>query len=491
MSSAARPPAGAPVAVSGSGVVSPIGNDLGAFDDALFAGRSAIRPHVLDLPGIELPAVPIAAAAFDAASVIAPSRVPLDRGTAMALAAAEDAARDAGLAIGGFDPERLGIFWGSGMAGAATFEVTCRTVYADRRRMRPTSVVTTMPNAPVAELALRFGARGAALAYACACASSAVAIGEAMRAIRAGWIDVAIAGGSESLLTPGVLASWQAMRVLAPIGAGADAIDAARRACRPFAADRAGFALGEAAGAFVLESVEHAQRARRDKPGSASPGYATNCDGVHITNPDAAGQARAMRAALADAGLDPGAIGYLNAHGTATLNGDAAEAESIAAVFGANGVPVSSTKAIHGHLLGAGGAVELLAALRALAAGRLPPTANTTTVDSVCDRPRDVRARPALGLVHVMSSSFAFGGTNAVLVASRAADDGIECRPMRHQPGRSPDRAADAVRVDRQPEGGEDAQPPHSTAAAPARQRTDRMTSPGATARSRRRPPAP
>ncbi|HEV7574750.1 MAG TPA: beta-ketoacyl-[acyl-carrier-protein] synthase family protein [Caldimonas sp.] len=422
MSSTARP--GAPVAVSGCGVVSPIGNDLRAFDEALFAGRSAVRPHVLDLPGIDVPPVPIAAAAFDAATVTAPSRVPLDRGTAMALAAADGAARDAGLAIESIDRERLGIFWGSGMAGAATFEATCRTVYAERRRMRPTSVVTTMPNAPVAELALRFGARGAALAYACACASSAVAIGEAMRAIRAGWIDVAIAGGSESLLTPGVLASWQAMRVLAPIGTGVDvagAAEVAKRACRPFAADRAGFALGEAAAAFILESADHA-RARGATPRFDLAGYATNCDGVHITNPDASGQARAMRAALADAGLGAGAIGYLNAHGTATVAGDAAEAESLAMVFGANGVPMSSTKAIHGHLLGAGGAVELLVALRALAAGRLPPTANVERADPAFAIDLVTGgARASTGLEAVMSNSFAFGGTNAVLIARRSA----------------------------------------------------------------------
>jgi len=153
----------------------------------------------------------------------------------------------------------------------------------------------------------------------------------------------------------------------------------------------------------------------------ALAGYATNCDGIHITNPEAAGQARAMRAALDDAGLDPKAIGYLNAHGTATLPGDAAEAESIALVFGAGRVPVSSTKAIHGHLLGAGGAVELLAAARALVGERLPPTAHTSMVDSsfALDLVTDT-ARPAPGLRHVMSNSFAFGGTNAVLVASRA-----------------------------------------------------------------------
>jgi 3-oxoacyl-[acyl-carrier-protein] synthase II len=334
MSSAASRPAGAPVAVSGSGVVSAIGVGVEAFENALFAGRSGVRAHIVDLPGIEVPAVPIAAADFDATAVIAPSRLPLDRATAMALVAADEAVRRAGLPAGAIDPERLGIFWGSGMAGASTFEMTCRIVYAERRRMRPTSVVTTMPNAPTAELALRFGARGAALAYACACASSAVAIGEAMRAIRAGWIDVAIAGGSESLLTPGVVASWQAMRVLAPVTFGDDA--AARRACRPFAADRAGFALGEAAAAFVLESSEHV-RARGAAAAWQLAGYATNCDGVHITNPDAAGQARAMRAALADAGVDPDAIGHVNAHGTATLAGDAAEATALASVFGRGG----------------------------------------------------------------------------------------------------------------------------------------------------------
>jgi len=338
----------------------------------------------------------------------------------MALVAADRAAHEAGLVAGSVERDRLGVFWGSGMAGATTFETTCRSLYAERRRMRPTSVVTTMPNAPVAEIALRFGARGAALAYACACASSAVAIGEAMRAIRAGWIDVAIAGGSESLLTPGVLASWQAMRVLTPLAAGADREASAQRACRPFAADRAGFALGEAAAAFILESSEHA-RARGATARFHLAGYASNCDGVHITNPDAGGQARAMRAALADAGLTADAIGYLNAHGTATTTGDAAEAESIAIVFGANGVPVSSTKAIHGHLLGAGGAVELLASLRALALGRVPPTGCTTAIDPAFAIDVVIgAARPLPGLGHVMSNSFAFGGTNAALVASRA-----------------------------------------------------------------------
>ncbi|HEX2542685.1 MAG TPA: beta-ketoacyl-[acyl-carrier-protein] synthase family protein [Caldimonas sp.] len=406
------------VAISGTGVVSPLGNDERSFAAALFAGRSAIRAQALDLPGIDLPPVAIAPAAFDAGAVVAPSRVPLDRGTAMAIQAAGDAGRAAALGPGSCASERLGIFWGSGMAGAATFEATCRTVFAERRRMRPTSVVTTMPNAAAAELALLFGARGAALAYACACASSAVAIGEAMRAIRAGWIDVAIAGGSESMLTPGVLSGWQAMRVLAPVRLGADEENAA--ACRPFDAQRAGFALGEAAAAFVLESAAHARR-RGAVPRAVLSGYATNCDGMHITNPDAEGQARAMRAALADAGLEPGAIGYVNAHGTATPAGDPAEAESLSRVFGAGGVPVSSTKGQHGHLLGAGGAIELLATVLALQHGRLPATASTRDLDAAFAIDLVLgEARRSPSLQHAMSNSFAFGGTNAVLVASHA-----------------------------------------------------------------------
>lgn len=403
------------VRVAGYGFVTPLGHDTERFDTQLFGGHSAVRAQPVALPG--LPPAQLAAAAcdFDDAAQRAPSRLPMDRGTAMALAAAESAVQAAAEAAPFEpDPERLGVFWGSGMGGAGTFEATCRALYADQRRMRPTTVPTTMPNAAVAELALRFGARGAALTYACACASSAVAIGEALRALRAGWIDTAIVGGHEAMLAPGVMASWDAMRVLAPVRTEADA----PRACRPFAADRAGFALGEGAAALVLETEAHA-RARGARSPLFLAGYATNCDGMHITNPHAPGQARALRAALRDAGLAPTDIGYINAHGTATVAGDLAEAQSVAEVFG-DGVPVSSTKAIHGHLLGGGGAVELVATLRALARRCLPPTAHLDAADPAfaLDLVRG-DAREAPGLRYALSNSFAFGGTNAVLVAGR------------------------------------------------------------------------
>lgn len=412
------------IAVAGMGFVTPLGHTLAAFDEALFNGRSAVRAQKLKIGAFDEMTLAIAACDFDDTSARSTSRLPLDRGTAMAIAAAKDAWAQSGIgeADGAdeadsdftLDGERLGVYWGSGMAGSATFDNTARGLYSESKRVRPTTVLTTMPNAAAAEIALLFGARGASLTYACACASSAVAIGEAMRAIRGGWIDVAIVGGHESMLTPATLASWHSMRVTASPPEGAP-----ETACRPFSADRTGFALGEGAAALVIESEAHA-RARGASHSMTLSGYATNCDSVHMTNPDPGGQGRAMRAALKDAGLRPEDIGYVNAHGTATGAGDAAEAASIHAVFG-NEVPVSSTKAIHGHLLGGGGVLEAIVAMRALERQSLPPNANLETPDPAfaIDLVRG-SARAAPGLRHAMSNSFAFGGTNAVLIVSHA-----------------------------------------------------------------------
>ncbi|MET3494034.1 beta-ketoacyl-[acyl-carrier-protein] synthase family protein [Variovorax boronicumulans] len=419
LAASAERAASVPLRVSGIGFITPIGRTVQAFDEALFTGRSVVRAQTLAIEGMDPMSLAVAACDFESNGVRSTSRLPLDRGTAMALSAAEDAAAQAGLGTDSVDPDRLGIFWGSGLAGAGSFDTTTSALYGEHKRVRPTTVLTVMPNAAVAELALHFGARGAAIAYACACASSAVAIGEAMRAIRGGWIDVAIVGGHDAMLTPGVMASWHAMRVMAPPPAGAPS-----SACRPFSGDRAGFAIGEGAAALVIETEAHAL-ARGAPANEGAPfvlaGYATNCDGTHITNPDSAGQVRAMRAALRDAGIAASDIGHINAHGTATSAGDAAEAASIREVFG-HAVPVSATKAIHGHVLGGGGAIELIAALRALARESLPPIANLQTPDAAFDLDF-VRgeAREARGIRYAMSNSFAFGGTNAVIVAGRAA----------------------------------------------------------------------
>jgi 3-oxoacyl-[acyl-carrier-protein] synthase II len=351
----------------------------------------------------------------------------------MALSAAKDALIAAGLAtrkplidggpthpseaeieinFQGVDPTRVGVFWGSGMAGAYSFDQTAEMLYHQQKRIRPTSVVTIMPNSAAAELALLIKAQGTCMTYSCACASSAVAMGEALRALRAGWLDVALVGGSEAMLSPGVLASWNALRVLSPVK------DDARNACRPFAKDRSGFALGEGAGAFILERSGHAA-----KRGVTSKlelrGYASNCDATHMTLPDAAGQVRAMNAALQDAHLSAKDIGYVNAHATATIAGDAAEVGSVTEILGQD-VPISSTKGQFGHMLGAAGALEMIVSLKALEHQTLPPNAHLST--ELVDPGFNLNFVGTKGspqvLKHALSNSFAFGGTNAVLIAS-------------------------------------------------------------------------
>jgi 3-oxoacyl-[acyl-carrier-protein] synthase II len=274
-----------------------------------------------------------------------------------------------------------------------------------------------MNNAAGSNVSVKWGLRGPFANFSTACSSSAMAIGEAVLAIRAGRADAIVAGGSEALLTPGLLAAWQALRTLAP----ADAADPAR-SCKPFDRKRGGLVLGEGSASLVLEAEEHA-RARGATILALLTGYGNTCDAVHMSKPDRDGQVRAMRMALADAGLEPGAIGYINAHGTATHVGDVVECEAIREVFGdaAARIPVSSTKSMHGHLLGGAGAIEMAAALMPFESGLVPPTATLADPDPAC-AVRHVAGRAERIDVPgaVMSNSFAFGGSNVVLIAERA-----------------------------------------------------------------------
>ncbi len=405
------------VVITGFDQISSLGLTIPELDDSIDAARSGVSAYAINLEGNDPAHVAVSRVDWDTSRSTAPSKVPMDRGTAFALRVAGRAAVQAKLTADAVDSHRLGIYWGSGMAGAHTFDLSCEMLYGQHRRLRPTNVVTTMPNAPAAEIALLLQARGACLSFASACASSAVAIGEAMHAIRGGRLDVAVVGGSESMLSPGVIASWQAMRVLAPAG------ETPATACKPFDVHRSGFALGEGAAALVIESRQHALR-RGVQPLAVLSGYGISSDGVHITNPDADGQMRAMRAALHDAGLEPMDIGYINAHGTATQTGDLTESTSIRGVFGEHAVPVSSTKALHGHLLGAGGALELIIAMRCLETHRMPTAAHLSQPDPRVQL-RLVSASDSYApeLRHVMSNAFAFGGTNAVLIASAWSSD--------------------------------------------------------------------
>ena len=404
------------VAITGAGVISPIGATLADFHSALAEARSGIArlPAKVALgSGVEVGALvdwnPVEH--FPAAEAGS-----MDRGTQFAVAAAAQAIRASELDIEAANRERIGVYWGTGMGGAHTLDASYRTIYggAGSWRLRPLTVVMAMTNAAGATIAIRHGLQGPFANYSTACSSSAMAIGEAMRAIAAGRADAIVAGGSESLLTPGTLAAWQALRTLAP----ADR-DNPAASCKPFDTRRCGLVLGEGAAALVLESEAHA-RARGARIHGYVTGYGNTCDAAHISRPDAAGQARAMREALAEARVEPGDVGYVNAHGTATAVGDAAEAGAIDAVFGACRVRVSSTKSLHGHLLGGAGALELAASLMALEEGVLPPTAFLEEPDPACDvRHVAVKAERIAPPRAVMSSSFAFGGSNVVLVAVR------------------------------------------------------------------------
>jgi 3-oxoacyl-[acyl-carrier-protein] synthase II len=406
------------VAITGLGVVSPLGNSVAQFHAALTEARSGVRalpPEIAAKTGVQV-AAPVD---WDpAAHFKGPEALTLDRVSQFAIAAASQALAASGLDVARENRERAGVSWGTGMGGAQTMEAAYAQVFGRNDwRLRPLSVVMGMSNAAGSNVAVRWGLMGPFANFSTACSSSAMAIGEAMRTIQAGRADVMVAGGAEALLVPGVLASWQALRTLAP----ADAADPAA-SCKPFDRHRAGLVLGEGAAALVLEEESRA-RARGATIHALVTGYGNSCDAAHMSKPDRDGQVRAMRAALAESGIAPDDVGYVNAHGTATVVGDAIECEAIRAALGDAGerVPVSSTKSLHGHLLGGAGALEMIAALLPLAEGVLPPTAHLADPDPACAvRHVANRAERAERPRAVMSNSFAFGGSNVVLIAERA-----------------------------------------------------------------------
>lgn len=400
------------VVVSGVGVVSPHGNDAGDAFAAMLQGRSAISLW----NGPEgFPAAAVASVDFSPERWFTKLQlVGVDRVSQMAVAAAELARTDARWSDG-MDPERIGVYIGSGMGGAAALEDGYEASRTGRR-VSPLTVVAAMTNAPAAHIAIRAGAQGPALTYSVACSSSAVAIAEAAKAIAAGEIDIAIAGGAEALLVPGVVRAWQALQTLAT----PDPTDPSQ-SCRPFDTNRSGFSLGEGAAMLVLESREHAL-ARQAPIRVRFAGSGISCDAQHMTKPHAPGQVRALRNMLRASGLTPHDIGYCNAHGTATRVGDGVECEALRSVWGSDIVDlkVSSTKSMHGHLLGAAGALEAIVTVLALQQRCAPPTPSCVQPDPACDVPLIRTGAAELpGLQAAISNSFAFGGTNVVLAFSR------------------------------------------------------------------------
>ena len=403
------------VAITGAGVVSPLGTSLADFHSALAQGRSGIRrlpEEIAQGTGVQVGAL----VDWNPEGLFSAGEAAnLDRVAQFAIGASQQALRASGLDLASADRNRIGVYWGTGMGGAHTLDGAFHRLYANKDwRARPLTVVMAMNNAAGSNVALRHGLRGPFANFSTACSSSAMALGEAMRTIAAGRADAVVAGGSEALLTPGTLSAWFALRTLAP----ADAADAAA-SCKPFDKRRGGLVLGEGAAAFVLEDESHAL-ARGARILGFLTGYGNTCDAAHMSRPDRDGQVRAMREALAESGLEPRDIGYINAHGTATLVGDVVESEAIGSIFGEGAVRVSSTKSMHGHLLGGAGALELGVALLALEQGIVAPTAFLEQPDPACKlRHVAMNAERIEPPRAVMSNSFAFGGSNVVLIAER------------------------------------------------------------------------
>ena len=402
------------VAVTGIGVVSPLGHSTAEVFDAARAGRSAIRR--LDPSFGKRLVSPIAATvSFDGSEHFeAPKLRMLDRVSQFAVVAANRALADSVGALTAVDRQRCGVFLGTGMGGINTIDDGYQTLYGEMSdRIKPFMILMGMHNAPAAWIGIEHALTGPNLTFSTACSSSAVAIGEAWQRVARGELDLALAGGAEAPLSLGSMKAWEALRTVAVI----DSEDASA-SCKPFSKNRSGMVLGEGAAMLVLEPWERAVERGAPIYGEVI-GYGLTTDAGHITRPSVVGQAAAMRAALESAAIDASVVDAINAHGTGTLANDGIETAAIKAVFGdsAPHIPISATKALHGHLLGATAALECVLSLLAMQHGVLLPTMHLQVPDPACDLDYVPNAaRAGVDVRTMLSSSFAFGGTNAVLV---------------------------------------------------------------------------
>jgi nodulation protein E len=395
------------VVITGMGTISALGRNSAEFADSLRQGRSGIGPiESADMSQLRFQ---------NGAEVRGYSHQPyfddrradfIDRFAQFAVIAAREAVQDAGVE---WTPElqaSAAIITGSCVGGQSTEDIGFHEVYKmGHNRVHPLTIPKTMANAGASHISMEFGITGPSFTISTACSSAGHAIGQAYWMVRSGVTDLALTGGSEAPFSFGILKAWEAMRVVSP------------DTCRPFSKDRRGMILGEGSAMFVLEPLD-AALARGAHIQAEIVGFGMSADACHITQPSSEGAARAMRAALRDAGFAPEQIGYINAHGTATPANDTTETAAIKSVFGGHvrKLPVSSTKSMHGHALGAAAALECLATVLALRDGVLPPTANYNEPDPECDLDVIPNQARCAQVEYAMSNSFAFGGLNAVLV---------------------------------------------------------------------------
>jgi 3-oxoacyl-[acyl-carrier-protein] synthase II len=398
------------------GVVSPVGNDIESYWRALREGRSGIRA-IDHFDASELPSR-IAGIAEDVelADMSRKDIMRRDRYVILALGAADQAWKHSGLDISKEDPFRCGVVIGTGIGGLYTIqEQVGKFTLEGAKRVSPLMVPKVLTNMAAGEVGIRLGLMGPNKAIITACASGTQSIGEAASIIRAGVADIMVAGGAEASVVGFGIAGFGAMKALSTRN------DDPLRASRPFDLDRDGFVMGEGAGLLVLESEEHA-KARGAEIYAEVLGHGETCDAYHVTapSPDGRGAAEAMKAALRDASMNPEDIGYFNAHGTSTKYNEIGEAKALALVFGQDTMPpVSSTKSMTGHLLGAAGAVEAIACVMSIRDGVLPPNINYDTPDPECivniiaNEAREAKIKAA------MSNSLGFGGHNASVIVAR------------------------------------------------------------------------
>lgn len=395
------------VAVTGMGVISALGHTAREFQESLFAGKCGIAPLELVDPskfrfqnGAEVHGYDVTAH-FEGKQIDF-----VDRFAQFGVIAGREAIRSAGLDWNDELRETAAIVTGSCVGGQSTQDEGFVNIYQQGKpRVHPLTIPRTMANAAASHLSMEFGVTGPCYTISTACSSSNHAIGQAFWMVRGGGTDVAITGGSEAVFSTGILRAWEAMRVVSP------------DTCRPFSKDRHGMILGEGGAMLVLEPLERAE-ARGAAIYAEILGFGMSSDAAHITQPTPEGAARAIRAALRDGCLGPEQVGYINAHGTGTQVNDLTETAAIRSVFGAHAgrLAISSTKSMHGHALGAAGAMEAVATVMALQHGVLPPTANYREPDPDCDLDVIPNVARAAQVEYALSNSFAFGGLNAVLV---------------------------------------------------------------------------
>ncbi len=398
------------IVVTGVGGLCSLGTDAPSIWRAMKAGTCGITELAIEDKGDLKTTIAGQIPPLPAHDIDKRHMATMGRFALLAVLAASEALKQAGITPGSFDPWRAGAVIGTGVFGADAVDQAYNAVFREgKKRTEIFAIPKVMPSSATVHVSIVHGLKGPVFGVTSACASANHALASALDLLRAGRADFVVAGGADAPLTYGIIKVWESMRILAKTG------------CRPFSADREGLVLGDGAGAMVLETEAHA-KARGATILAVLAGAGMSADAGDMVLPDVDGAAAAMRLCLADAGLSPEDIGYINAHGTGTLGNDRNETSAIRRVFGAHAdhLAVSSTKAMHAHCLGASGALEALACIGAIADGIVPPTINLAVPDPECDLDYVTEGARAIPVKAALSNSFAFGGANAVLAFTKA-----------------------------------------------------------------------